>query len=279
MNSRPFLALLLIALTASTVGAQPPTLPQDRTIIDATGRPLKASVLAVTKDALKIRRLSDNKEFEIPLSNLSAADQKFAAELSAPALPQAPVAPVNDAPKSPTATQSTIKPEIKPDTDIDPIDYTKLFENIPSLEVQLKNLEKNQKSLIEAKVRNEYNTTERKSFIEKELRSESTRGFTEVPLSQEQIKDLENKYSEILRLKVVNAREGTPDAIVELFDFFDCAQHPTFPDPSLFDLLRLALSLSPESPKIQNKMLIRPYSNFGYRLQHIEADPENRARS
>ena len=75
----------------------PTTLPQDRDIIDTNGRKLSGTILSKTETAIKFHRKSDGKEFDIPVTTLSAADQQFVKECQA-ATPPTPTPPQSETP-------------------------------------------------------------------------------------------------------------------------------------------------------------------------------------
>ena len=52
-------------------------LPVEHTMTDTTGRKIAATILSKTDTTLKSRRISDGREFDIPINKLSPADQKF----------------------------------------------------------------------------------------------------------------------------------------------------------------------------------------------------------
>lgn len=56
-------------------------LPIERELTDSTGRKISATILSNTETVIKIRRISDKKEFEIPAAKLSTQDIKFLTDL------------------------------------------------------------------------------------------------------------------------------------------------------------------------------------------------------
>ena len=62
----------------------PPAFFQSREITDTNGRKLSGTILEKSETAIKFRK-SDGKEFDIPIKNLSAADQQFIKECQAAA--------------------------------------------------------------------------------------------------------------------------------------------------------------------------------------------------
>lgn len=105
-------ALAAFPMFASTSLAQ---YPAERTLSDATGRKLEATVLSESGDKIKVRRKSDGKEFEIPMSNLSRFDRLWLENLRKPA-----VSPLMDKPKeeprpTPPPQRELPKPSPKPE--------------------------------------------------------------------------------------------------------------------------------------------------------------------
>jgi hypothetical protein len=53
------------------------TFPFERTIADQSGRQMKARILGMIDQSIRLERLADGKEFVIPLSSLSNEDRTF----------------------------------------------------------------------------------------------------------------------------------------------------------------------------------------------------------
>ena len=84
-------------------------LPMQRVLTDSTGRKLDATILEKTPTAIKCRRTSDGMEFTLDLAKLSAADQKFLADLGKPKTAPA-TAGAKAQPDKPTAATTPAKP-------------------------------------------------------------------------------------------------------------------------------------------------------------------------
>ncbi len=67
---------------ASSAVASNPALPVRRTLVDKSGRKLEVEIISITPDHVKIRRLSDRKDFDVPLANLGEEDQAFVKNLT-----------------------------------------------------------------------------------------------------------------------------------------------------------------------------------------------------
>jgi hypothetical protein len=76
---KPLYTLIILALLTLTGFGQEPTLPAKREITDTAGRKIAGEIVSKTDTAIKFRRESDGKEFEIALDKLSAADRTFIA--------------------------------------------------------------------------------------------------------------------------------------------------------------------------------------------------------
>ncbi len=64
-------------------------LPIERELTDSTGRKIYATILSNTETAIKVRRTTDKKEFEIPAAKLSTEDNKFLNDLcKSPVVPK-----------------------------------------------------------------------------------------------------------------------------------------------------------------------------------------------
>lgn len=65
--------------------SQPETkFPAERTFTDSQGRKMEVTIIGKTETTVKFTRKSDNKEFELPLTNISEDDRKFVADLKQP---------------------------------------------------------------------------------------------------------------------------------------------------------------------------------------------------
>ena len=90
--------------------------PVQRVLTDSAGRKLDATILEKTADSIKCRRTSDNKEFTLQLTNLSADDRKFLAELDKSAVAK----PAALAPTPTTTPPTTTPPTTTPPTTTPP---------------------------------------------------------------------------------------------------------------------------------------------------------------
>ena len=59
-----------------TVGI-PETPPQNRTLTNKAGKTIEVEILSATETRVKVRRLSDNREFNLKLETLTQEDQEF----------------------------------------------------------------------------------------------------------------------------------------------------------------------------------------------------------
>ena len=85
------LVLTFAILVPATTAAEKPTekttafptvtLPAAHTITDTSGRKLEGTILSKTETSIKFRRVSDGKEFDLPLDKLSAEDKAFVAAI------------------------------------------------------------------------------------------------------------------------------------------------------------------------------------------------------
>ncbi|MEM9017488.1 MAG: hypothetical protein AAGC68_10780, partial [Verrucomicrobiota bacterium] len=64
-----------------TVEDQAPAIPTERVLTDKQGRQIEARIIGRNLETLTIVRLSDSKQFELPIERLSPVDQTFAKEL------------------------------------------------------------------------------------------------------------------------------------------------------------------------------------------------------
>ena len=64
--------------------------PISKTLHDSQGRPLNASIIGRSVSELTVIRTDDNRRFQLPISNLSKEDQKFAANLPIYVAPASP---------------------------------------------------------------------------------------------------------------------------------------------------------------------------------------------
>jgi hypothetical protein len=84
-----------IAMYSQETGEKPAavettgTMPATRTITDTKGRSMDGTIVSKTEDAIKFRRATDNREFDIQLDTLSEADRTFIAGLAAGKEPEA----------------------------------------------------------------------------------------------------------------------------------------------------------------------------------------------
>lgn len=98
----PSISLVLLLVGCGDQGAssflgnppstEPVQLPVRWTLTDQTGRTLEAMVLGRTLNKVKLRRLSDNQEFEIGIETLTPADQERIKQLPIAAVPKSPAA-------------------------------------------------------------------------------------------------------------------------------------------------------------------------------------------
>lgn len=123
---------LLLAFPASTIAlAEPAFLPVQRTLTDTAGRKMEVMIFSKTDTSVRVRRVSDAQEFEIPIVKLSDEDRAFLTinkpEDTKPEAAAPPKAAAKPAAASP-------RPSPTPETS------RGLLENIPSLENQLSEL-------------------------------------------------------------------------------------------------------------------------------------------
>ncbi|MEO5715801.1 MAG: hypothetical protein ABIT37_20145 [Luteolibacter sp.] len=59
-------------------------LPVNHTLTDSSGRKIEATILSKSETIVKFRRVSDGKDYEMPIAKLSAEDQNFLNELGKP---------------------------------------------------------------------------------------------------------------------------------------------------------------------------------------------------
>lgn len=109
------MSLAMAAMFATTAYAQvvatPPTpatsdtgsttLPVQRTLTDTGGRKIDVTITEKAATAIRVRRTSDGKDYDLPLAKLSADDQTFVASVES-ATPVTPVT-LGTTPVDPTA--------------------------------------------------------------------------------------------------------------------------------------------------------------------------------
>jgi hypothetical protein len=78
---RPVLIQVEVVEASSAVENNP-ALPARRVLTDKSERKMDAEIISITADNVKIRRLSDRKDFDVPLSDLSEEDQAFLKNLT-----------------------------------------------------------------------------------------------------------------------------------------------------------------------------------------------------
>jgi hypothetical protein len=83
MNRIILLATLNLILWITTTVNGQETLPANRTITDTQGRSMDGTIVSKSDTAIKFRRATDNREFEIQLDTLSETDRTFIAGLIA----------------------------------------------------------------------------------------------------------------------------------------------------------------------------------------------------
>jgi hypothetical protein len=116
----------ILLMATSEVLAQ---FPVERTLTDGTGRKLEATILSHSEDKIRIRRKSDQKEFDIPMDKVSAKDRIWLASLKDKPM----VEPVADAQK--------INPLPAPKPSLEKQLPNILSKDIPQFDEQIKNIE------------------------------------------------------------------------------------------------------------------------------------------
>jgi hypothetical protein len=80
-------AIILLAISCFSrgqVAAIEDYLPVERSLTDTAGRKIETTILSMTATAIRFRRASDGREFDMPLEKLSPADQDFLKSLGKP---------------------------------------------------------------------------------------------------------------------------------------------------------------------------------------------------
>lgn len=101
-------------LTGCFTSAALAQFPVDRSLIDAKGRKLDATILSEANDKIHILRKSDGKQFHIPMIKLSNADQRWLKELINPAASPVEGKPKEAQPQTPTPTPKPVRKLPKP---------------------------------------------------------------------------------------------------------------------------------------------------------------------